>query len=601
MTVVADRTEPPPLYVESYLQRYRAQIPVRLVQVGLAAAGTAFFWSVPLAVVFLAVHYSLYGALIWVVKRGQAQLGEPENYPRLKRRTAVLTFLIGAHISSLSLLLFYAEGGRFQHVSLLLAIALLMLAGLQVHMSRVGFLIGVLPQTATLICMGLYNGKPVDPTTMFGTIMFICCVVAASWRQQSTDRQATELRVEQATQNARLQAALEEAERERARAEDASRAKSHVLTVASHEIRTPLNVVLGFAEALRRDAQTESQRGHADGIKRAGAILLRLLNAVLDMAKAEAGHAQLRVAPLSPATLLSDVSSVWTAPSAERGITVRTEIAPEAAALFVASDFTKIEQTLVNLLSNAIKLSEPGEIVVALQAREQAAGEALVRFEVADRGPGVRPEDRERIFAPFEQTEAGTARGGTGLGLAICRSNVELLGGRIDVGAREGGGAVFWFDFPAAIAEAPADESAQEEADFSDGRPLRVLLAEDNPANRQVVELLLEPTGCDITFAENGQEAIDAYMAGPFDVIFMDAMMPVMDGITAISHIRRMETGPRTPIYMLTANIFSEDIRSYEAAGADGVVKKPIQVSELYAALSAAAAAAEAEPQAAVA
>ena len=576
-----DQRQPSPLYIAHYLARYRAQIPVRMVQVGLAGAGTAFFWSPVMAGVFIVFHYALYAMLLRTVARGERTLDDPRTYRRLQVETGVLTFVLGIHICTLALQIFEAPGGRFQHVSLLLAIALLMLAGLQVHMSRLGFLVGVTPQIVTLIYMGLFKGTPVDPTTMFGTIMFICCIVAASWRQQTTDRRATELTVEQEVQNARLQQALDTAEQERARAEEASRAKSHILAVASHEIRTPLNVVLGLAEGLRREAQTPSQKSYTDGIQRAGAILLRLLNAVLDLAKAEAGAEVLRLSTLSPAQMLEDVASVWAPTAQDRGMEVALQVDPEAADLYVDSDFTRVEQTLVNLLSNAIKLSEPGQLLLALKVTK-TDGEARLRFEIADRGPGVKPEDRERIFAPFEQTDAGTAKGGTGLGLAICRSNVDLLQGRLGVEAREGGGAVFWFEFAARIAEPPVPEVVQPETATDAGRPLHILIAEDNPANRQVIALLLEPTGCEITFAVDGQEAVDAFTARPFDLVFMDAMMPVMDGVTAVARIRASEGEWRTPMFMLTANVFEEDLRTYLAAGADGVVKKPIQVAELY-------------------
>jgi CheY-like chemotaxis protein len=239
-----------------------------------------------------------------------------------------------------------------------------------------------------------------------------------------------------------------------------------------------------------------------------------------------------------------------------------------------------------------------GRIDVRLVRLGQDDAALRVRLDVSDQGPGVPAADRERIFQPFEQTSVGREAGGAGLGLSICAGHAALLGGSIGVDAAPGGGARFWLEFPAEFAAlehvtadpAPPPAPLAPEPDTlisalaGDPAALRVLAAEDHPANRLVLQALLEPAGVAVTFAENGQDALDAVAGAGFDLVLMDANMPVMDGVSALRAIRALD-GPaaRTPVHMVTANVFEEDVRRYLEAGADGVVKKPIDVRELYA------------------
>jgi signal transduction histidine kinase len=391
-----------------------------------------------------------------------------------------------------------------------------------------------------------------------------------------------------------------EAQAMRRAAEAASRAKSDFLAVTSHEVRTPLNAVLGLAEALKSEPLSERQASLVDGVLDAGAMLLRLLNAVLDVTRIESGKLELDIEAFDMARCAQTVVEIWRPRAAERAVSLTLGMDPLPEGLCLLSDRGKIEQVLVNFISNALKFTPVGgRIDVRLVSRSRAQGGQAIRLEVADEGPGVPVAERERIFRPFEQTAIGREAGGAGLGLSICAGHAALLGGTIGVDGAPGGGARFYMEFPAEFAAAPQPAAAEPSprspalapeaaaltsAPSSGPAALRVLAAEDHPANRLVLQALLEPIGVAVSFVENGREAVEAVSAAAYDLVLMDVNMPVMDGVSALVAIRELP-GPvaRTPVHMVTANVFEEDVRRYLAAGADGVLKKPIDVRELFA------------------
>ncbi len=391
-----------------------------------------------------------------------------------------------------------------------------------------------------------------------------------------------------------------EAQAMRRAAEAASRAKSDFLAVTSHEVRTPLNAVLGLAEALKTERLTERQASLVDGVLDAGAMLLRLLNAVLDVTRIESGKMELDVEAFDMSRCAETVVEIWRPRAAERAVTLALRMDPLPREHDLLSDRGKIEQVLVNFISNALKFTPVGgRIDVRLIAREDR-GRPVIRLEVSDGGPGVPVAERERIFRPFEQTALGREAGGAGLGLSICAGHAALLIGSIGVDSAPGGGARFFMEFPAEFAAAvrrrrlfsrcaPVPGARSRCPNASAPKPAsqprsEVLAAEDHPANRLVLQAPLEPLGVAVSFVENGREAVDAVAASAYDLVLMDVNMPVMDGVSALEAIRQFP-GPeaRTPVHMVTANVFEEDVRRYLAAGADGVLKKPIDVRELFA------------------
>jgi signal transduction histidine kinase len=374
-------------------------------------------------------------------------------------------------------------------------------------------------------------------------------------------------------------------------AEQASKAKSAFLATTSHEVRTPLNAVLGLAQALRREPLTTRQHELTNGILDSGEMLLRLLNSVLDMSKIEAGEAIPVLADFDLTKTLRSIVSIWTPRAGEHCIDLELEMIGLAPGL-VRSDRGRIEQTLVNLVSNAVKFTPPGA-AITVRATSTDGG---ARLEVLDGGPGVPEADRELIFRPFEQTQEGRRAGGAGLGLSICAGNARVLGGEIGCDRDELGRSRFWFTCALSPSQGDADGSTETVETIKVRPGLRILAAEDNPANRRVLQVLLGPSKVDLTFAEDGAQAIEALRAGRFDCILMDANMPVMDGVEAVRQIRAEGLAGGAPVHMLTANVFDEDVTRYLAAGADGVLRKPIQLIEFFRVLASVPVLAKAAP-----
>ncbi|MBC6980372.1 PAS domain-containing sensor histidine kinase [Caulobacter sp. 17J80-11] len=389
-----------------------------------------------------------------------------------------------------------------------------------------------------------------------------------------------------------LKAALEHAE-------SANRAKSEFLANMSHEIRTPLNGVVGVADVLARTQLSPAQREMVELIRASGETLERLLSEVLDLARVESGQVEIQVEPFHLGDALRSVAGLLALRAEEKGVAFRVDIPAEADA-WVLGDAVRVKQILTNLLSNAVKFTEWGE--VRLKAACDADG--AWRFEVSDTGVGFDAADKERVFGRFQQADGSITRrfGGTGLGLAISRQLAELMGGDLDCDSTPGEGSNFTLHLSLAEAETPRSatsaQEALEEPTGADDRPLRVLLADDHPTNRKVVELILDQVGVEMVSVENGQEALDAFRELPaFDLVLMDMQMPFMDGLTATREIRRWEAQqglPRTPIHMLTANALAEHLEAGRAAGADRHLAKPIAADRLIAALAEAAEIAEA-------
>ena len=386
-----------------------------------------------------------------------------------------------------------------------------------------------------------------------------------------TERKAAEARLVQA----------------REEAEEASRAKSTFLANMSHEIRTPLNGVLGVAGALARTELAEIQREMVQLIETSGRALQDLLSDILDLAKVDAGRLCIRDDPFDLAEMVRAVFALFQASAAEKGIGFRLEMDREVCDRFHGDDL-RIRQVLSNLLSNAVKFTARGEVRLKVLSRGVAGDVRRVRFVVEDTGVGFSQQVAEALFDRFEQADSSITRefGGTGLGLAISRSLVDLMDGEIVASSSPGQGATFAFELPLRrvardlAPQAPAPASSPPPAD----RPVRVLLAEDHPTNRRVVELILGGLPVDLTCVENGQQAVQAAAEATYDLILMDMQMPVMDGVTAVSRIRAarpLRLGPR--ICMLTANAMPEHREASHRAGADAFLVKPLDAAELIA------------------
>jgi PAS domain S-box-containing protein len=376
--------------------------------------------------------------------------------------------------------------------------------------------------------------------------------------------------------NAAREAALAEAER-------LNRARSSFLANMSHEIRTPLNGVLGLAQVGFREAyQRVSAQETFARILESGRLLQAIIDDVLDFARVDAGKLSVESVPVFLGRLAEEALSQVAPTAKAKGIELRAERAPDVPRTCM-TDPLRLKQVLINLLSNAVKFTEHGSVTLSV-SRE---GDRLV-LAVIDTGIGISEDQQGRIFNAFEQADTSTTRrfGGTGLGLSIAQRITELMGGKIAVHSQTGAGSTFTVRLPLVEPETlPAEEDSANMLKTQRVRRLeglRVLIAEDNEINQLVMQAMLEPEGPKLTFASDGEQAVDRVKeagADGFDIVLMDLQMPVMDGYEATSRIKLM--APQMPIVAQTAHVLAETIEQCRAAGMVAHVSKPVDRHQL--------------------
>jgi len=381
----------------------------------------------------------------------------------------------------------------------------------------------------------------------------------------------------------------------RQQAEAANHAKSVFLANMSHEIRTPMSAILGFAHLLKRDAATPTQVDRLAKIESAGQHLLSIINDVLDITKIEAGRLELEHTDFQLGTVMDAVDSIVGQLGLAKGLQMVMD--RNLHDLWVRGDPLRLQQALINLGGNAVKFSEKGSVCMGAAVVERGPQDVLLRFEVQDTGVGVAPEALNRLFQQFEQADASTSRkyGGTGLGLVITQHLALRMGGSAGASSTVGAGSTFWFTArlqegqpPVAPKSMPAKLSLEEQL-----RRLyagsRILVADDDPFNREIAKDLLEGLGMVVDVAVDGVEAVARVQAQPpgaaYNLVLLDVQMPEMDGLTATGIIRALEGVIQVPILALTANVFYEDRRAALDAGMDEVLTKPIDPKALYEAL----------------
>ena len=373
-------------------------------------------------------------------------------------------------------------------------------------------------------------------------------------------------------------------------AETANIAKSAFLANMSHEIRTPLNAITGMAHVLRKTGLTDEQSEKLGRIEAAGAHLLEIINAILDLSKIEAGKFALEDVPLNLNVVLDGVTSMLEPKARGKGLTWAVEA--EAITQPLRGDPTRLQQALLNFASNAVKFTHSGGITLRARQIAEDASTMTLHLEVEDTGIGMPAAIAGKVFSAFEQADNSTTRkyGGTGLGLAIARKIAEEMGGTAGVSSREGAGSTFWLTVvlrKGAVMTSAADTSVEEQTAMAirnrhAGRT--VLLVEDDLFNQEIAMVMLEEAGLVVCVAGNGREALERVTSGDFDLILMDMQMPEMDGLEATRRIRAASV-PQRPIIAMTANAFVEDKNRCLEAGMDDFVTKPVQPEKLYATL----------------
>jgi CheY-like chemotaxis protein len=383
----------------------------------------------------------------------------------------------------------------------------------------------------------------------------------------------------------------ERAERElRRAAESASAAKTFFVASVSHEVRTPLTAILGYADLLRDEGLSPRERAaHLEIIRRNGDHLLAVVSDIVDLARIDAGHFAVVSADVVVADVVRDVVRLLALRAAAQGISLDHVVADPAARTPVRTDPVRVRQVLLNVVGNAVKFTEQGGVRVSVRA-QQDGGEIRFSIEVRDTGPGIAPDDLERVFEPFMQSGADHAqrRGGSGLGLSISRQLAGLLGGSLSVRSQPGRGSTFTFEFGSVPCESAAgtpDAASAPPARRPAQGPLsgmHVMLVEDSIDSQRLISTLLALEGAEVTVCADGSDAVGRF-DGTFapDLVLMDVQLPGMDGIEAMSRIRAR--GYRGRIAALTAAALGAEHERAAAAGCERIALKPISRSDLVA------------------
>ncbi|OHD56033.1 MAG: hypothetical protein A2Y33_11310 [Spirochaetes bacterium GWF1_51_8] len=370
-------------------------------------------------------------------------------------------------------------------------------------------------------------------------------------------------------------------------AEQANLSKSLFLSNMSHEIRTPLNAILGFSELLIREGALEGkQNDWLKTIRNSGEHLIALINDILDVSKIEAGRTELNPEGMDLLEFLNVLESMFIIKTEAKGVSLIVR-ADANVPRFIETDAGKLRQILINLMGNAVKFTDSGSVTLHMHM-DGKDGNSYLIAEVEDTGPGIPAQELERLFGTFEQSAVGIQKGGTGLGLYISRKYARLMGGDITVKSTPGKGSSFRLELKVKI-ETIKKEKKKTQLQIiglkSGNKKFRILVVDDEPANLRLLQAILRSTDFEILEASNGKKALDFYHKSAPDLIFLDIRMPEMDGYEVIKRIRSDEKDIRTPIVALTASAFDEDKNEILENGADGYIRKPFKIEEIYKAI----------------
>ena len=385
-------------------------------------------------------------------------------------------------------------------------------------------------------------------------------------------------------------------QREKARADAANSAKSTFLANMSHEMRTPINAIIGMNEMILRETREEGTKDHAIDIKNAAQILQSLISDVLDLSKIESGKMEIIPVEYQLSSLINDLVNMTAVRAYAKNLELKVEVDPGLPSAYFGDD-VRIRQVMTNLLTNAVKYTNEGSVTLTVKRIFIEGKLAILRFSVADTGVGIKQEDMSKLYAAFERIEEEQHRNeeGTGLGMSISASLLELMGSKIQVESEYGKGSRFFFDLEQRILnQTPIGdfrESIKQQAkEYSytahfTAPDAKILVVDDNTINRKVFIGLLKKTRVQVTEAASGKECLELVKERPFDLIFLDHMMPEMDGVETLQHMKEMSEEENkcsnTPVIILTANAIVGAREEYLRKGFDDYLSKPIDTDKL--------------------
>ena len=385
---------------------------------------------------------------------------------------------------------------------------------------------------------------------------------------------------------------IKQIEEEKKKADEANQAKSNFLSNMSHEIRTPMNAIVGMTEILLRTELTAEQKDYLVNIKRSGNALVSIITDILDISKIEAGKMELVEDVYETRHVIDDIYMLLKTRIGDKPIDLITDV-DKNVPRFLYGDEVRIRQIVINLLNNAVKFTERGYVRLTVKSIPAEGDNIKLFISVSDSGQGIRKEDTERLFQAFEQVDKKKNKGkeGTGLGLTICNQLIAMMGGKLEVKSEYGKGSEFYFTI---YQKEVSDEQAGRVKVDKDENVMKftapdaeILIVDDNEINRKVAVGLLQPLQMNIDLAEDGRRAIYMMQKKKYDLVFMDHLMPVMNGVEATRELRKSANGymKNVPIIALSANAMKENQEEFKNAGMNGFVAKPIDMKQICKAL----------------